>query len=150
MRCERPPYRPAPYLPLTRHTPPPPRADKCGAALADAQTKEQLEERFRDIQNAYEVLSNPAKRREFDSTDSFDDSLPSSCADGDFFKVFGAAFKRQARWSDIKPVPDVGNDKTAMREVQRCAHVFPDRCRLWLTGGGTCCQKRFCNRRRRG
>jgi hypothetical protein len=33
------------------------------------------------------VLSDPAKRREYDSTDEFDDTLPTSCAAADFFKV---------------------------------------------------------------
>eukprot|EP00887_Chlorella_sp_A99_P003237 scaffold9.g3237.t1 len=38
-------------------------------------------------QEAYETLSDPARRREFDSTDDFDDSLPTSCAPADFYKV---------------------------------------------------------------
>jgi hypothetical protein len=32
-------------------------------------------------------LSDPAKRREYDSIDEFDDSLPSECASVDFFKA---------------------------------------------------------------
>lgn len=43
------------------------------------------------IQEAYEVLSNPTLRREFDSTDNFDDTLPSECSPDDFFKVEGDA-----------------------------------------------------------
>ena len=43
-----------------------------------------------------------------DSVDDFDDSLPDSCQPKDFFTVFGAAFKRQSRWSENKPVPDLG------------------------------------------
>lgn len=39
------------------------------------------------IQEAHENLSDPAKRREFDSIDEFDDTLPESCAPADFFKV---------------------------------------------------------------
>ena len=38
-------------------------------------------------QEAYETLSDPAKRREFDSTDDVDDSLPTSCPPADFYKV---------------------------------------------------------------
>jgi len=34
-----------------------------------------------------QTLSDPAKRREYDSIDEFDDSLPSECATADFFKV---------------------------------------------------------------
>lgn len=39
------------------------------------------------IQEAYDNLSDPAKRREFDSIDEFDDTLPESCAPADFYKV---------------------------------------------------------------
>ena len=39
------------------------------------------------IQEAYDTLSDPAKRREYDSTDEFDDTLPLDCKPADFFKV---------------------------------------------------------------
>jgi DnaJ homolog subfamily C member 2 len=39
------------------------------------------------VQEAYDNLSDPAKRREFDSIDEFDDTLPESCAPADFLRV---------------------------------------------------------------
>jgi hypothetical protein len=37
-----------------------------------------------------QTLMDPQKRREYDSTDDFDDTLPSDCTQADFFKVRGS------------------------------------------------------------
>ncbi|KAL0842698.1 hypothetical protein Bca101_015943 [Brassica carinata] len=101
--------------------------DKLAAALlltdeseeAKEAKKEAIESHFKLIQEAYEVLMDPAKRRIFDSTDEFDDKVPSDCAPKDFFKVFGPAFKRNAKWSVNPRVPDLGDENTPVKEVDK-------------------------------
>jgi len=92
--------------------------DKQGSNTLTAEEKEKLNARFVKLQEAFEVLNDPKKRRKYDSIGDFDDSVPSGLRDGqDFFEVFGPVFKRNARWSEHKPVPDLGGPETPHTEV---------------------------------
>eukprot|EP00892_Ulva_mutabilis_P012565 jgi/Ulvmu1/9681/UM055_0019.1 len=92
--------------------------DKLSASVQSEREKDKLDEKFKAIQDAFETLSDPQRRREYDSTDDFDDSLPERCRDSDFYAVFGSAFRRQARWSCRTPVPDLGGADAAYADVE--------------------------------
>ncbi|KAJ0802445.1 putative transcription factor MYB family [Helianthus annuus] len=98
--------------------------DKQAALLLGEETeaakqakKDEIENRFKAIQEAYEVLMDPTRRRIYDSTDEFDDEIPTDCSPQDFFKVFGPAFMRNGRWSVNQPIPTLGDDNTPLKEV---------------------------------
>ncbi|KAJ0802610.1 putative J-protein Zuotin/DnaJC2 [Helianthus annuus] len=93
-----------------------------------------MENRFKAIQEAYEVLMDPTRRRIYNSTDEFDDEIPTDCSPQDFFKVLGPAFMRNGRWSVSQPIPTLGDDNTPLKEVDafydfwfafKCLREFP-------------------------
>ncbi|KAF3649247.1 putative protein ZINC INDUCED FACILITATOR-LIKE 1-like [Capsicum annuum] len=101
-------------------------SDKLTFLLLAVETKaakqakeEEIESYFKAIQEAYEVLIDPVRRRIYDSTDEIDDDIPTECASKDFFKVF--AFLRNGRWSVTQPLPSLGDEKpnesTPIKEV---------------------------------
>lgn len=74
---------------------------------------------FTCITKAYEILSDPVKRRAFNSVDpTFDNSVPSKGEGKDnFFEVFAPVFERNSRWSNKKNVAKLGHMNTSIEDV---------------------------------
>ncbi|GAB5035564.1 dnaj homolog subfamily c member 2 isoform x1 [Nannochloropsis oceanica] len=77
------------------------------------------DEVFIEVQKAYETLSDERKKRAYDSEMNFDDSIPTGREKGDFYKVFGPVFDRNARFAVKRPVPGLGDKDTSFDDVYR-------------------------------
>ena len=76
---------------------------------------------FKCIQKATEILLDPVKRRQFDSVDDKLDRDPptkKALAKGNFYKLWDAVFKSEARFSKVTPVPAIGDEKSTKDEVE--------------------------------
>ena len=73
------------------------------------------------IQDAYEHLSDPVKKKKYDSTLPFNDSIPKQedISDETFYDLFDEVFKRNARFAKKKPVPNIGTPETPLAEVNK-------------------------------
>ncbi|XP_046427498.1 dnaJ homolog subfamily C member 2 isoform X2 [Neodiprion virginianus] len=76
---------------------------------------------FTCITRAWEMLGNPVKRRSYDSIDpGFNDDIPEEKdAKNNFYEVMGKAFQDNSRWSEKKPVPQLGGPDTPREKVER-------------------------------
>jgi len=73
------------------------------------------------IQEAYETLIDPAKRRKYDSSLPFDEKIPEEGKfdDSDFYEVFTKCFNLNMRWSNKQPTPNFGNEHMPMPNVKK-------------------------------
>ncbi|KAK1906755.1 DnaJ like subfamily C member 2 [Dissostichus eleginoides] len=74
---------------------------------------------FTCITKAIEILSDPVKRRAFDSVDpTFDNTVPSKNEGKEnFTEVYAPVFERNARWTSKKHVPKLGTMESTFEEV---------------------------------
>ncbi|TFK67631.1 chaperone J-domain-containing protein [Pluteus cervinus] len=79
---------------------------------------------FKCISKAYDVLTNPEKRRQFDSVDpeflEVEDDIPTAqeFKNLNFIKTFTPIFERWARFSKKQPVPSLGKLDAPKDEVE--------------------------------
>ncbi|CAE7727606.1 Dnajc2 [Symbiodinium sp. CCMP2456] len=105
------------------------------AAMKPDEAK-QVQENFVKIQEAYELLSDQSKRKQYDSSLDFDESLPKFRPDSgqDFFQVFGEVFRRNARFSMKRPVPELGSLEEFVRGFavpDSSRNLSQDEPRVW-------------------
>lgn len=83
---------------------------------------------FKCIQRANEILTDPVRRRQFDSVDEKADKEPPSKKEtqkpGAFYKKWGAVFASEGRFSNKQPVPSLGNDESTKEEVEEFYNFF--------------------------
>lgn len=74
---------------------------------------------FKCIQKAFEILTDPVKRRQWDSVDpGVSTEIPSAKVKGDFFEIYGPVFVSEARFSKKQPVPELGNFDSVREDVE--------------------------------
>lgn len=80
---------------------------------------------FKIIQKAYETLSDPSKRQQFDSVDEGADVLPPAAKSSyDFFEAWGPVFEAEGRFSKKQPVPALGDLTTPKPQVDAFYSFF--------------------------
>uniref|UniRef100_G3U9F2 J domain-containing protein n=1 Tax=Loxodonta africana TaxID=9785 RepID=G3U9F2_LOXAF len=73
---------------------------------------------FTRVTKAYETLSDPVKRRAFNSVDpTLDNSVPFKSETKDNFFVFSPVFGRNSRWSNKKNVPKPRDMNSSFEDV---------------------------------
>ena len=84
------------------------------------------------IQEAYETLIYPVKRRKYDSSLPFEDKIPGEddFTEETFYDVLGKAFTLNSMWSKKKPAPNFGDETTPLDEVKRF-YKFWDSFQSW-------------------
>lgn len=73
---------------------------------------------FKIIQKAFEILSNPTTRRQWDSVDKKANvTVPKKSAHMDFYHKWAPVFEAEGRFSNKEPVPALGNAESPKADV---------------------------------
>lgn len=103
--------------------------DKIGESISESDKEVWLK-----VQNAYETLIDPVKRKRYDSSLPFDDSIPTEGShdinDKNFYDLFEPVFRRNALFAKKKPVPSIG-DPTMPIELVYKFYKYWDNFESW-------------------
>ena len=77
-------------------------------------------------------MSDRTKRKKYDSSLPFDDNIPNKgdVNDANFYEIFNKVFQNNARFSVIKPVPNIGEADTPLDDVYKF-YQFWDNFKTW-------------------
>ena len=80
----------------------------------------EINKKWLKIKDAYDTLLDPEKRKKYDSTFEFDETIPEekNYNDQEFFKTFGPSFIKNSIWSKKKPIPKIGDMNTKLEKVK--------------------------------
>ncbi|SBS90746.1 DNA-binding chaperone, putative [Plasmodium malariae] len=84
-------------------------------------TEEEKKLMFLKIQDSYTILSDKILRKQYDSSVPFDEYIPTLIEleeASNFYEFLRPVFKRNAKWSAKKPVPDIGDENTHIESVK--------------------------------
>ena len=87
----------------------------------EEQKNREINKKWLKLKEAYETLSDPEKRKKYDSTYVFDDTIPDDIEYDrkEFFVSFGPVFLKNSIWSKKKPVPKIGDMNTPLDKVKK-------------------------------
>ena len=86
----------------------------------EEQKNREINKKWLKLKEAYDTLSDPEKRKKYDSSIVFDDTIPDDkeYTEKNFFSTFGPVFLRNGIWSKKKPVPKLGDMQTPLAKVK--------------------------------
>ena len=86
----------------------------------EGQKNREINKKWLKLKEAYDTLIDPEKRKKYDSTIVFDDSIPEDkeYTEKDFFTTFGPVFLNNGIWSKKKPVPKLGDMQSPLQKVK--------------------------------
>jgi DnaJ family protein C protein 2 len=105
----------------------------CHPDKAPTELRDEAEVRFKAMQAAYRALSKKQTRIQYDSSIEFDDSIPSAdekITDKNFYSIYGPVFKRNERFSEVKPCPPFGDSNSDKASVN-AFYVFWSNFKSW-------------------